>query len=69
MSLRFPTVCSGTLTLVFAVTAISGFSIGDKATKLDQVTLQNQLVQIASEAKEKSRSRRYGLGNWRYGFA
>lgn len=53
MSLRFPTVCSGTLTLVFAVTAISGFSIGDKATTFDQVRLQNQPVQIASEAKGK----------------
>src|SRR5712671_1882742 len=53
MSLRFPTVCSGTLTLAFAVTAISGFSIVDKATTFDQVTLQNQLVQIASEARGK----------------
>lgn len=53
MTLRLPAVCSGALTLAFAVTVISGFSNRDKATTFDQATLQNQLVQIASEARGK----------------
>jgi beta-lactamase class A len=51
MSLRFPTVCSATFTLVFVVTAGFGSSVGDKATTFDQVPLRDQLAQIASEAR------------------
>jgi beta-lactamase class A len=53
MSLRFPTVCSTTFTLLFVVPAGFGLSVGDKATTLGQVPLRNQLVQIASEAGGK----------------
>jgi beta-lactamase class A len=40
-------------TLLFVVPAAFGLSVGDKAATFDQVPLQNQLVQIASEAGGK----------------
>ncbi len=39
MSQRFLTIYSGVLTLVFAVTVFSGFSIGNKPTTFDQINV------------------------------
>ncbi len=39
MSQRFLTIYSGALTLVFAVTVFSGFSIGNKPTTFDQINV------------------------------
>src|SRR5258708_26334994 len=39
MSQRFLTIYSGVLTLVFAVTVFSGFSIGNRPTTFDQINV------------------------------